>query len=695
MRFREQLPLAQALLGAVAFLGMAGFLTSEFFLRAPEPRWEGEARVVECRARTYGKSRWWDVRIDQAPHEVRVKHDADLVEGMKELCISGTRVHVVTRQDTRSPERPHRVEGLVDLALDRELLSEEDAQGSRLWGQLGGVLFIALFGGLGGVSLVVGARQVRERRALRASLQEGAHPERPLVPTFEAPSPLPLPAEPEGAVAPVPDTVQPRAFAPVTVELKPTRPRYRPGPLAAFVGAVALALIPLVLIEGWHPLFHVYLVAGAFLSLGDLLCGLWPRGSRASLTVDRHSVRVSTSQGPREFAYSTLDSIALDEEPWHRNGVEVAFRRRLTLTQDRMVLRLEHFAPSREEDPLQPAIEPLLRQVSLAFRQRLAAGQPVRGERWTLDSDEFSCDEGRRPRSELSRVAITDAGLQVWVQGRPAPFHTVTVGSANARILPLLLAHSLPQNDTSVEGTGHLLFRRRSSLLDFGFVALAGLTVLLGAGVLRSWLAFPWRETLGVAGLGVFILGVAWRMRPAFLWVYTRGMTLWRWPTKPVTLHDVEVMRLGFSVTPLHVHGIALGHQYRLVAASDDARRPFIDFKFERRRSGLDPDMEGLFRRLFPRVTERLAETLDSNNWVPWGDTYLSPKGLYVQFGRGVKLFPVSRLRFQRSGRTLKVADTNGLVLVTLEEGARNFHSGLHLLQSRWGVEVAVVEEEG
>ncbi|NMO19028.1 hypothetical protein HPC49_27440 [Pyxidicoccus fallax] len=599
MDAREPLTPAQAVGGALMFLGMAGFLTWELFLRGPTPLFEGTTREV--------------------------------------------------------------------------------------WNQVGGGLFILFFSGLGMVGIVAGVRDALARKALRASLQEDTGTEAPpLLPRGLVPSRVP---ETPRALA------EPRAEAlPTVIHLRPTRPRYRPGPLAVLVGAIVMGVLPLLLIKGWHPVFALYFSVGAVVALADWVWATRPRGSRATLVVGPHSVRVGRPGSGQDFPFYSLESLTLDERPWYRNGEEVALHRLLVLKGPRDEAALEHLAPVETDDVLRPGLERLVRAVTLCFEQRLTAGQSVRGEGWQLDAAALRCKEGVLPRSDLSGVGVTSAGVQVWRRGQAEPFLTVPRASANALPLLALLTRALPANahvpDVLAEGLGHVLFRRRTSIVDFLLYVLFGLALVGGSGFMRWWASADWLSVLAVTGLGGLVLGAAWRLRPTFLTVHEGGLTLWRWPAKPVALRDDEVRGLGFSVTPLEVHGISVGQQYRLTVVAEDGRR--IDFKNERRRP--DTDLERVFQRLLPPVTEHLATLLEAGRPVTWGDAVLDARGLHVKLDGRQECFPLSRLRLLREERKLRVVESGGMVLVTLPEEAMNLHPVLHLLTESRAVDIQ--EEE-
>jgi hypothetical protein len=191
-----------------------------------------------------------------------------------------------------------------------------------------------------------------------------------------------------------------------------------------------------------------------------------------------------------------------------------------------------------------------------------------------------------------------------------------------------------------------------------------------------------------MVGFGGAALWSTWRKRPSILEVSSHQVTLGRWFSEPLSLWASELTGLGLGIRRTEVNGVPAGSSTSVTLVAEDGRR--IDFEI----LSWNPNEQlvALHRALLPYVMLRLLAQLRAGQEVPWGEAFLTSEGMRVGEGDSASVFPLQRLRFRLSEDALDVAETGGLVLVSIPKGALNFAACLGLLQAKGGVQVEAAD---
>jgi hypothetical protein len=689
MGFRTSFTPTVSISGVLGFFALAavtGWLT---FPRFAGPRFEVKASILVCDSVPLkGGTVAWKLSLDKAPGEVRLEAPTELDRSLSALCARKPRVRVVSRENNGifSVQELEDVESGTVLVSESEVLEKSRRQRIRA-GAATGVL--ALLGVVCGVMGLLAARTPAPRRTSSPSPQGRSSPMTPRTSTSPSSRPVSVARGTTGSTVPhepvpaAPSVSAPLHITPISVELRPSRPRYVPGILAILAFLVGLRPVLKVMSEeGWKPIFGPVLLAAAALALVDFLWAMMPIGTRAMVQVNERSIRVHSEGVVAEFPFDSLQSVDLEEKPYRRNGRSVGLRRVLILRgpQDKAIL--EHLVLKNREDTFGPVLETLLLAAVDSARRRIAAGRPLRGEGWVLDARALQTETRPAPvpRAHITHVDSTAKGVSVWRRDQREPFFTVPHGSPNARLLLGVLEPAASTAPVRKKGAGSRLFWRTTSIVEPVFGALVGYAMMGAAFFVFAQPPRPHWLAAGVTfGIGCVVLYFCWVKRPHVLSVHERSVKLQQWlESESVTIRDEEVVELGLGTTKVYTKGIYSGTTTELTLVAANGRR----IAFKTHGFDVDEDLMAVHARILPSVTQWMKSRLEAGHPVLWGsEAFLKRDGLRLVNTHESLVHPFSGLKFRRDKDVLHVSNWRGGALFSLRASELNFHPCLQLAE--------------
>jgi len=232
-----------------------------------------------------------------------------------------------------------------------------------------------------------------------------------------------------------------------------------------------------------------------------------------------------TGQGRSRVTDSSVTSLAQHTQHNQTRGVLSSITRRFCVWSDELPhpVTLESTLSEHQPDPLAALTSRLWQQVVNRTLDQLRAGQPFRGEKWTLTRDTFTWEqaalEQKLAREDIDACEVLDGQVCLWRIGHDDAFAKFPIVGRNVCLLPQVLLparhpNARPREDYSpVLGRVLYEFRPTSSTRLLGYVG-GGVAMLSGAALLIN------RESIGFT---MFVAGALW-----FAWAYWKGFAVLR-----------------------------------------------------------------------------------------------------------------------------------------------------------------------
>lgn len=179
-----------------------------------------------------------------------------------------------------------------------------------------------------------------------------------------------------------------------------------------------------------------------------------------------------------------------------------------------------------------------------------------------------------------------------------------------------------------------------------------------------------WIGGVGMGAFGLLTFIGAWRLRPALLKVFERGVSIRRTWSSEVIIRDDQVERFSFGQTDVFTNGVYAGTLvvFSLVAEGGGVHR----FNLETRKEDLE--LSAFRDRLADVLARRLLAQIDDGHGVEWGPARIERNGLQVKSDFGLpQLIAFSELRFLFNRGELTLDDGHGNRLLSMQTSVENF----------------------
>lgn len=289
-----------------------------------------------------------------------------------------------------------------------------------------------------------------------------------------------------------------------------------------------------------------------------------------------------TSQGERKFHDDDVMCVSLySQEHYFWGNLQTVTRRFIiwveTSAAPERIVCDSNLKPSAA-DPLQRFVVRIINGLHQAARYTYHKGERVAGDGWALERGQLVLSSGRSTGvyaiEDLAAVDIVDEQINVWRRGQDFPIGRISVRTANAHLLLLMLNELLTERAEEGEANsrnGHLgrvIFERRLGSKSFeltgwlavAVVALVSLSMIIAAGVDRNARRRVRRAIAGMVfgslalGGGTFLgLKRRTRFRRHAFGVYQRGLFSER------RLRFSEIASFSYIAVRRYSHGIYNG----------------------------------------------------------------------------------------------------------------------------------------
>jgi len=268
-------------------------------------------------------------------------------------------------------------------------------------------------------------------------------------------------------------------------------------------------------------------IAGGVLALvGAGMLG-WRLRSRQWLRVHREGFTVVDRTGEVDYDDAMVQSLALQTKQNYSEGELKSLTRTMRLwisdpdeSEDPTPIVFQTTIKIGQDDPLEPLISRLSKQILDRGRLLLEQGRTFAGDGWVLERNNLVIAAKPDPLhcalDDIAMTGIFDQKLCLWRQNEDDVWARINIDSLNAYVLMQLIDERLaakPKPEEQDDGVrmGRVLFERKSRATTRVILGLGAFTLfLLGLGMTFAAIGGPKRDRVafGLIALGMVAGGI-------------------------------------------------------------------------------------------------------------------------------------------------------------------------------------------
>ncbi len=424
------------------------------------------------------------------------------------------------------------------------------------------------------------------------------------------------------------------------------------------------------------------------LSLLALFGGLVLLGRRArkrgQLELFERGIAYSHGGRVDAIAYDDADDVRYADAHVLANGRRIGVRRLLTVAGRTGRVEVRTVALAGKPDGFGELVLPVLDGATASLDRRRKAGEPLQGDRWSLDVDTFSAQGQRVPLADLAAVGMFDGRVSLWKPGADDPFFSTPATARNARVLQEIVAKVVRPRAEDRSSLGRVLFHRAVSR------ALAVIALVLGVAMLAVGALFVMAsetENL-IVGAGLLLCGTLFSFGGLWFWASRfeareRGVEQRSLFGRRVLRYE-EIERFSFSSVNYYHNGAYAGTSIVLKFQPGQGKAIRVSTSTSK---GSDADLDRLRDQVSNIVAARWLQRVEGGAEMPWGGASIAREHLTFH---AKKLFGKGELRTLPWSAPFRTTVANAKLALTVEDeeavafelpaSAENFYPGALVL---------------